>query len=809
MATAVENSYNIYTGSLNTSVVQGQQYDVNYELGNKEQRLGVNFYGNNYSLSNSLSINDGSGKIGSTYTTNLSRYSINNDKIHSENNNLRHHQNKAQVLNFIGQDAIITNVENGGQEEYVESKDFNAEASISYGGGKVGGLLYTNVTSRKGDVLDNSGWRAGIGGSALTSNSGAVRGAAELVYQANWGATTSRANYGIEFGARFNHTGPELVASVKLLTSEGKQYTIPVGSFISNLAYGNFVGAAYNIVEALSPQSLPIPRTEAIMPDSEPRIRTHLPMFKEGLVELNEHGFKMLGDIIQNYRQNNGMTIELGKYFDEKGFFGRISQSLWGRSNAEELSQKRAEFLKQELVKMGIPEDRINIGTSKVEENENTLTVEDNYTNVRYKSNNNIVLNNGARFNAERSSPAGELKFEQLKENPIYKNLVAGKSDIEKEIIANILFDKTILQNPPLTIEKVAQQIKEEFYDKNIELSKALFNLSNDDAISNIQANQTFKEFIEKHNIDEKEAKLLANEVLNRNDKENKPLEESLNEYVNLFMTRGLTLSNLERTKNEYINKLKENPIYMEMVKDLSSDEKTLLQDNMFANYIANPQFKDFETHINPALSTIKQNVYDKGLSYGQLVYESTGLKNEYYENTISNIEKDFRNNKEIQDFISSNEFKELASRMNTSVSDERKEMIQMIKDVLLNNPNKTVQEAFDNIKDNIYDKGMTIGEYKYKQAQLVVYSQLYYGPEQQNPGDSKTPLAKLKRELGIEKASKKQMEIGNTQKEAQTEAMSAPLFSIGDIKQQTNEDANEGTEHNVKNENGVIVHSL
>lgn len=693
----------------------------------------------------------GSANIGFTLFNNISQKELDqNNRNQAEREYLRHHPDRASVQAYTG-GATVFNVESGGQNKYEERKDLMANAGAGYDKGEAGIGLFTSVKTISGDVYENQGWRVGGGLKAMLNGNG-LQAMSELVYGMQWGKTSSRGMYGFEVGAKMNLTGPEFVASLLMTTSEGRKYTIPVGGFLSNLAYGNFVGAAYNIVQALSPEILPIPRHEAILPDSEPRIRTHMPLFENGTTKLNEHGIKMLADVVQNFKANPDMTMELGTYFDEKNFFGRVAQSLFNKGAAQKLSEERAAFIKEKLVEMGIPADKIQIGQSKVENDDKSLTIEDNYTNIRYKTNNNLALNDGARFNVERSSPAGEAKLLALQNDQIFKELTNGKSDVEKEIVANIMFDKTILSKPPVTIQECANEIKEKFYDKGILLSRALMTLNDKEAIANIKDREDFSKFVTDNKLSENEAKALSYHILARNDKDGMSLNQALQDYQSKFIGRDMTLTGLDNFRKEYMRTFDNDPTYKQMAEKLTGEERKLMQNIAFGNYLNNAEMKDPQQQISAFVKHAQENIYAKGQSFAQAYYAATEDKGTTYYKDISNkVTNDVRNNKDIQEFLRSDEFKQIAEQGRTSVSKERSAMLEILKERIAANPNLSTEQLFRDMKASVYDKGMTLGQYQVRDTEEKTRARV-------NQAVNETPVSTDTTQTSTNQVDEKQM---------------------------------------------------
>ncbi len=186
-----------------------------------------------------------------------------------------------------------------------------------------------------------------------------------------------------------------------------------------------------------------------------------------------------------------------------------------------------------------------------------------------------------------------------------------------------------------------------------------------------------------------------------------------------------MSLENLGRTREQYFNALRENPAFKELINGKDREEVALLSDALFANFIATKEYKDFNQQIPQALNTVKEQLYDKGLSYAQSVYESTGDKNSYYRHRVSDAEKQIRESTAIRSMLESNEFAELVKGANSSVGKERRELQDMIKDTLLKNPNAKAEDVFNQIKQDVYDKGMTINQFQYQRAQDKMLQEL------------------------------------------------------------------------------------
>lgn len=643
-------------------------------------------------------------------------------------NPLRQNQDNDDVRLYIG-NSIVANTESGGVLANNDKVSYNNNVGIGYGS-RLGGGLIVNRSSTIGDQLEfskhNIGMGIGVGSRGVGPN-------AEYVYE-RMGARTSDRGRGAAFGVRFGVlSGVEVVADYSFI-SNGTKYTIPIGSFLSNLATGNIVGFIQNFHRMIVGEKLPIPQHEVIYPDDKPQRTPQIQMFEVGTNQLTPAGVNSLISVVNNFRNNPDAKIELGSYEDDTSWIKRLFSSS---INRERMSNERAEIIKQALISMGVPEDKVSIGHNKVNADDVKMTVEDHNTNIRFITDGKLALNNGASFNSTRSSPAGEALFDKLKNSEEFKALTNGKNKFEIECAANLIFDKVYLAKPAISTEQAISDIQK-FYEQGKTLSQAFELMDDKQAVALLSKNKEFLEFVKNNNLNEKEAELLAGYVLkvtdfgnskfgedhkNNNGRVSQTLSEALNQYQDVVLNKGLSLREIDTVQEKFNQLLEKNPIYQNIVSNpnLPKDERTLLSSLLFSNYMEG-QEKDMATVINQKMEQANRTIYQKGesLSYQAYAANPNDKNNGYYQMRNDQVYNGIKNNAEIAKLFDSDIFKSNIERLHNANSNEsvrkltsREQQIfkTQIQDMMLKNPTMSIEQATNHIVENTYQKGITLSE--------------------------------------------------------------------------------------------------
>lgn len=644
-------------------------------------------------------------------------------------NPLRQNQDNNDVRLYIG-NSVIANTESGGVLANRERVTYNSNVGIGYGSHKVGGELMVGRNSIMGDLLESSEFNIGIGVGLGAKGIGPY---AESVYKQMYSKTSDKGS-GFGFGFRLGVlSGPEIVADYSFITN-GTKYTIPFGSLMSNLATGNLIGLAINLQHMFVGEKLPIPQHEIIYPDDKPQETPQIQMFEVGTNQLTRAGVESLKSVVDTLKNNPDAKIELGSYKDDISWVKRFFSSS---NEIEKMSKERAEIIKQALISMGIPEDRISIGHSKVNPDDTKMTVEDHNTNIRFITHGKLILNNSVSFHSTRSSPAGEALFEELKNSEEFKALTNGKNKDEIERAANLIFDKVYLSKPAISKEQAISDIQK-FYDQGKTLSQASELMDNKQSITLLNKNKEFLEFIKNNNLNEKESELLADYVLkvtdfgnsksglkykNNGGRVSQTLSEALNQYQDTILNKGLSLSEIDMAQEKFNQLLEKNLTYQHILANpnLPKDERTLLSTKLFSEYIEG-QEKDMAKSINQNIEYANDDIYQMGksLSYRAYLLNPNDTSNGYYQMRKEQVYDGIKNNAEIAQLFDSDIFKSNIERLhnesnNESIkkltSQEQQLFKTQIQDLMLKNPTISIEQATNHIIENTYKKGITLYE--------------------------------------------------------------------------------------------------
>lgn len=401
------------------------------------------------------------------------------------------HEMKSQVAELLGNKR--NNHLSGGVLDETSTRTWSGNLGANQLNGGVNVGLNGGYTSKTGDLYDNSSWGLNANFGFGSKGAGGVR----FEKKGMWGET-SASGFGYSLGVGTNTIGtPEMIADLNYV-KDGVKWTFPIGGIATNILTGNKAGLAMNVVQMVNPEKLPIPQNEIILPDSKPKMKTHVPMFEKDTVELSSAGLNYMKVMIANSKKvleaDPNAKIELGNYHDE-GYFNITMKN-------EKENTARQEFVKRQLIEAGIPADKIIIGHSNVSKNDVDMTIQDQYTNVRFKTNQSVALQDAVsraigQFEIERASPANMEKLNQVYNSAEFKAFTNGKSDLEIEYIKTAAYHQHYVQGKPLN--ELFSHIQENYYDKGVTLSKAAQRLSDEEVMENIKKSEPYQAFIAKN----------------------------------------------------------------------------------------------------------------------------------------------------------------------------------------------------------------------------------------------------------------------------------------------------------------------
>lgn len=471
------------------------------------------------------------------------------------------HEMKSQVDELLGNKR--NNHLSGGVLDDTQSRTWSGNIGANHvNGSGVNVGLSGGFKSKSGDLYDNSSWGVSANGGLGVKGIGNVR----LTAEAMWGKTSS-SGWGGAIGVGTNSIGtPEVVADLNYV-KDGVKWTIPIGGIATNIMTMNKAGLAANFVQLVNPEKLPIPQNEVIMPDTKPKPKTHIPMFEKDTVELSSAGLNYMKVMIENAKKvlqtDANAKIELGNYYDE-GIFNTTNRN-------EKENTARQEFVRQQLIEAGIPADKIIIGHSNVNKNDVDMTIQDQYTNVRFKTTQSVSLQDAVsraigQFDIERASPANMEKLKAIYESAEFKAFSKGKDNLEIEFLETAVYNQHHLKGKPLN--EVFSHIQENYYDKGVTLSKAAQKLSDEETIENIKKSEPYQAFIAKNpqiaQDKEEENMLLSKMLQTMKDmqyqasqttdprkiemlKQNAELDNMLNIYQNEMVNKGYSFKNEQK----------------------------------------------------------------------------------------------------------------------------------------------------------------------------------------------------------------------------------------------------------------------
>lgn len=667
-------------------------------------------------LSNGASVSYGVDK-------NLSSVSYINTGNTNDVNPLRQEIKTRHMRAFI-EDAIALNANSGGIAQYKDAVSIGSNANLNYQDGLNMGLG-VNAKRTSGNYINN----VNLEGNAGYGVNGAALGA---MYSTLKGETSDKASgwvFGLDKirGIKFDYVTVE----------NGVRQVYPIGSVLTSLATANPIALATNIYDAFNPKKLDVPRHEVIMPDDNPRLKPDLAMFNKGESnELNPVGLKLVQEIAANYKNNPNLQLELGKYEDDINGFIRFFKD---KDELNKLSAERQEVIKKELIKLGVPEDAIKIGHSELTKDSNHMSIEDNKANIRYVTDGKLILSDGATFHASRNSPVGEDRYKQIKELPKFVEKIGDKSEIEKEVVANLVYDLIYVKKivDPKVIDDVIEKDIASEYEEGLLWSNSLKVMDNKSAINQLLTeNKEFLEFIEKKNIaNPKEKELLAKYVLDLTDschslplidregleksgfKPASSLSDALNQYENTILKKGLTLETFDSAIEKVEKEIQSNSTYLKIIEKAPSDEKRLLGDLLVAKWVHGNE--PSEISINKNLDMLKESLYDKGLSISYLTFmQGKNSKSAYEFERNKEIAKDlqgeffneFKNNETIKQLaITHNMGTKRENSVEKAIEQEELLVKQHIQNVMLKNPSIKVEAAVADLIQNVYLKDSTL----------------------------------------------------------------------------------------------------
>lgn len=558
----IQNEFtdNIFTRNFtaNTnSIVNNSQ--LNTELSTNKLSVGYN----------TVEINNGDGSVSSSgFNTDIKDKSIGYASQSStvtggvkSYSKYAEHEMKSQVDELLGNKR--NNHLSGGVLDDTQSRTWSGNIGANHvNGSGVNVGLSGGFKSKSGDLYDNSSWGVSANGGLGVKGIGNVR----LTAEAMWGKTSS-SGWGGAIGVGTNSIGtPEVVADLNYV-KDGVKWTIPIGGIATNIMTMNKAGLAANFVQLVNPEKLPIPQNEVIMPDTKPKPKTHIPMFEKDTVELSSAGLNYMKVMIENAKKvlqtDANAKIELGNYYDE-GIFNTTNRN-------EQENTARQEFVRQQLIEAGIPAEKITIGHSNVNKNDVDMTIQDQYTNVRFKTTQSVSLQDAVsraigQFDIERASPANMEKLKAIYESAEFKAFSKGKDNLEIEFLETAVYNQHHLKGKPLN--EVFSHIQENYYDKGVTLSKAAQKLSDEETIENIKKSEPYQAFIAKNpqiaQDKEEENMLLSKMLQTMKDmqyqasqttdqrkiemlKQNAELDNMLNIYQNEMVNKGYSFKNEQK----------------------------------------------------------------------------------------------------------------------------------------------------------------------------------------------------------------------------------------------------------------------
>lgn len=417
------------------------------------------------------------------------------------------------------------------------------------------------------------------------------------------GRTTDYAR-SVAFGASFDVTGPSLIFDVNYIRN-GRMWTLNIGEFFSNLAYGNVFGAARALIDSFQSKPVPTPPQEVILPDDRPDYNSRLPMFEKGTTEFTANGQANLQKMIANaqeiIKQDPNAKIEIGQYVDSGWFY---------QSKREALSVERQEKIKDALIKQGIPAENIVIGHQKVDSNDNAVTVQDHNTNIRVKSATILRFNSGAEFDPRMVSPKGLQERDKLMASPEFQEVVQGKSKMEQELAANMIFGQTVLGKA--TVQESLAKLRQA-YSNGVTIMDALTGPSRDEYHEKLRPYiQPLKEVLP---MDAKEETAFMDYLLteSRRKGEHYSEDEAVAQYVKM-RGHGITMLNYHDQLKTMMSEMDKIPAFKEVLDKSVPDERPLLAMQMMTAFI-NSDEKDMKTFLHNQSENMKQSYQPNTMS--------------------------------------------------------------------------------------------------------------------------------------------------------------------------------------------------
>lgn len=695
---ATNNYYNAVTNDVGQTE---KAYQFNAVVGNNDGNL-------NFTQINKKTGNIAGGALTSKEATiygskTLSSTNYSDSTVTAtDDNSLRTHADKKNILNQLGiENRVILNVENGATLNNARTINVNSSAGASFKGGIHGDV---SVSRTNGDLLDNSKISAGVGfRNKLPS--------LNFEWSINNGQRTTEST-GWTFGAGLGVTSL-LTLDYRRVTPEGRVETIPIGDLISMAV--NPLTAINGITKMFSKPKIDVPRYETVMPDNQVARFPHNPFFEKDSTKPTKDYPALLKSIIDNHQKNPDTVIELGFLEDETG---RIKRLFKKESTRQELSDERKQKMAKDLINAGVPADKISFTYSKVEKDDNRLVLQDNYTNVRFVSDKNMQTISGQIFDINRTSPAGENKMKLLSENPEVKNKTNKMNSVEKEMYLNALFYKTQMPDSKQTITEAIKEIDDVVYKQNKTLTGTLLNKENSVVLNELKQNEQMLRFKQEQHLSDKEFELLADYVLYKNDNNKQSLQDSLVEYHQKYVSRGLSMENEETYLKQMRQSLANNPVFKDVMKQYGKEEAEMLTQLAYLYYINHTNEKDINKFTEDFMNGANETYYSNKTTISEHRYYHNNEKNEYYKKLANDTKNEIKHSEMMKQLENDPSFKEVTKGKEKEELKAVRDYAIELKTKIPDLKNKNIDEIIVAIHEETYAKGITVQELKYNIAQ-------------------------------------------------------------------------------------------
>ena len=525
-----------------------------------------------------------------------------------------------------------------------------------------------------------------------------------LYHERLTGKTTAN-HSGFSAGARMNSIlkTPELDLSYITSSTDGLRYRFNIGGVVSNLAYGNFAGALINIWSMFKPEKINSPQYEIVSPDDKPDFIPDAKMFQRGTTELTREAHRSYDEIARHYLKNNGqMTIHVGRQYDNSG----------GIANAdtEKMNQERQHIVVQELMKRGIPYQSIQM--NEAHSHDEKINIKHRNSNVYIQSLSDLMINE-AHFETKRFSPAGMRKMDEIMQNPEFKDFLQGKSRVEQEILQNLAFSNTVSRNPALGLSQFIEAVQKSIYQAGLTLENMLTSKSDQDALKLIQNKDEFKQFVQQHQIENKEEKRLAKRLLEQIDTQQiSQLSDGLKQYQSAFLSRGLTLTDLSQNVKQYEKAIEQSNLYKNVLSQHPKQEAEYLKQDLMYHFINDGRYRDFESYLKQREKVYQEHLYDKGDSLLRKQYLSDQQSNPYSQQLL----------KDTKQYIKTHQYELFTANSFIKNEQQEKRLFEHhLFQSAINNPHLSVEENAQNLIQQTYGQNRTIAdtlEIQYKKEQ-------------------------------------------------------------------------------------------